>query len=65
MKPPSLHCEHKSKLAKDELKVLKAEDYSIAAHPFKSKKEIEARTKELKENAKALGAGLERKDRHG
>jgi len=40
------------KSAKDELKGLKAEDYSKGDHPFERKKEIETRTKELKENVK-------------
>jgi hypothetical protein len=49
------------KVAKDELKVLKAEDYSIADDPFKRKKEIEARTKELKENVKRWERDLKEK----
>lgn len=49
------------KLAKGELKALKAEDYSIADDPFRRKKEIEARTKELKENVKRWEQDLKEK----
>jgi hypothetical protein len=49
------------KLAKDELKVLKVEDYSKAGDPFKRKKEIEARTKELKESVKRWERDLNEK----
>ena len=51
----------RTKLAKDELKVLKVEDYSKAGDPFKRKKEIEARTKELKENVKRWERDLNEK----
>ena len=49
------------KSAKDELKGLKAEDYSKGDHPFERKKEIEARTKELKENVKGWEGELNEK----
>jgi hypothetical protein len=49
------------KSAKDEVKELKAEDYSIAEDPFKRKREIEARTKQLKESVKRWERDLNEK----
>lgn len=49
------------KEAKDELKQLKEEDYSKADHPFHRRKEIDARTKDLKENCKLWDRELKEK----
>ena len=49
------------KSAKGELKELKTEDYSKDDDPFRRKKEIETRTKELKENLKRWERDLNEK----
>jgi hypothetical protein len=49
------------KTAKDELKTLKEEDYSKAEDPFKRRKEIDARTRELKESVKRWERDLNEK----
>jgi hypothetical protein len=49
------------KEAKDELKQLKEEDYGKVGDPFKRRKEIDARTKELKESVKGWDRDLKDK----
>ena len=49
------------KTAKDELKALKEEDYSKAEDPFKRRKEIDVRTRELKESVKRWERDLNEK----
>lgn len=49
------------KTAKDELKTLKEEDYSKAKDPVKRRKEIDARTRELKETVKRWERDLNEK----